>query len=235
MKVKVIGFNGAYPAAHGACSGYLVMEGSKCIMLDFGSGVLPRLTAFMDPGALTAIVMTHWHFDHGSDLLPLSYYLEINKRSLRLIGPTEPQPLRELLLDRPFEMADLSRTPEVEGLKLSAIRVAHPVPAYAVKLENTAGKTLVYTGDAVGGEGLAEFCREADLLICDASFTKAQWHEEMPHFSAAQAAELAREARVKRLMLTHFQPGADVKTLVREAREIYPDAFLARLDLTVEI
>ncbi len=65
------GFNGAYPVAYGACSGYLVMEGDKRIMLDFGSGVLPRLTAFMDPGSLTAIVMTHWHFDHGSDLSAL--------------------------------------------------------------------------------------------------------------------------------------------------------------------
>lgn len=235
MQVKVMGCSGAYPAANGACSGYLVTDGSRRVMLDFGSGVLPRLLAMMDPAELNAVVMSHWHFDHGSDLLPLNYYLDVNKRRLRLVGPPEPQPLREILLDRYFDMEDLTQTAEIDGLRLSCQRVKHPVPAYALKLINEAGKTLVYTGDAVGGEGLADFCRGADLLICDASFTKAFWHEGLPHFSAAQAGALAREAGVKRLMLTHFQPGADVKTLVNEAQEACPEAFPANLDLVVEL
>lgn len=230
-----MGLSGAYPAANGACSGYLVADGSRRIMLDFGSGVLPRLMALMDPSALNAVVMSHWHFDHGSDLLPLNYYLDVNRRRLRLVGPPEPQPLRDILADRYFDLEDLTQTFDIDGLRLSCQRVEHPVPAYALKLINESGKALVYTGDAVGGEGLADFCRGADLLICDASFTKAYWHEGLPHFSAAQAGELARAAGVKRLMLTHFQPGADVKTLVEEAREAYPDAFPARLDLAVAL
>ncbi len=235
MQVKVIGFSGAYPASNGACSGYLVVDGDRRIMLDFGSGVLPRLMAMMDPADLSAVVMSHWHFDHASDLLPLCYYLDVNRLRLRLVSSDEPQPLREMLLGRSFDLDNLSQTGEIEGLKLSSLRVKHPVPAYALKLTNETGKTLVYTGDAVGGDGLVDFCRGADLLICDASFTKAHWHEGLPHFSAAQAGELAREANVKQLMLTHFQPGADVKTLVREAREAYPTAFPASLDLTVEV
>ena len=234
MKVKVMGFSGAYPAAFGACSAYLVTEGEVRLMLDFGSGVLPRLTALMDPAELSAVVMSHWHFDHASDLLPLSYYLELNKRGLLLAGPPEAQPMREILAARPcFQMEDLLKTNEIAGLRLSAQRVDHPVPAYAVRLANREGKALVYTGDASGGEGLAEFCQGADLLICDAAFTRVRWREGLPHFSAAQAGELARAAGVKRLMLTHFQPGADVKTLVEEAREAYPGAFPASLDLTV--
>lgn len=235
MKIRVMGFSGAYPAANGACSGYLVTDGNRKVMLDFGSGVLPRLMAIMDPAALTAVVMSHWHFDHASDLLPLCYYLDVNKARLRLVGSTDPQPLREVLVERFFDMEDLAACKSIDGIALDALRVKHPVPAYAIKLVSEAGKVLVYTGDAVGGEGLVEFCQGADLLICDASFTKAYWHEGLPHFSAAQAGELARDAQVKRLMLTHFQPGADVRTLAAEAREAYPEAFPASLDLTIDL
>ena len=236
MKVSVLGYSGGYPQAGGACSAHLGTEGENRGMLDFGAGVLPRLMALMDPSALCAIVMSHWHFDHASDLLPLSYYLDMNQLTLRLVGPEEPQPLREIIaLREEVSLEPLLGTREIGGLRLAAQRVIHPVPAYALKLTNAQGKVLVYTGDAAGGEGLADFCRGADLLICDASFTRAQWHEGLPHFSAAQAGELAREARVKRLMLTHFQPGADVKTLVQEAREAFPDAFPASLDLAIEI
>ncbi|MDD4081134.1 MAG: MBL fold metallo-hydrolase [Eubacteriales bacterium] len=235
MKVKVMGFSGAYPAANGACSGYLVSDGDTRLMLDFGSGVLPRLMALMDPADLSAIVMSHWHYDHASDLLPLAYYIEINKLRLRLVAPAEPQPLRQLIAERSFELRSLAETGEAGGLRLESHPVKHPVPAYALKLTNAQGKVIVYTGDAVGGEGLKDFCREADLLICDAAFTRAQWNPNLPHFSAAQAGELARDANAKRLMITHFMPGADVKTLLKEAREAFPDAFPARLDLTVDI
>lgn len=235
MFVKVMGLSGAYPAANGACSGFLVTEGDSRLMLDFGSGVLPRLMALMDPAQLSAIVMSHWHFDHASDLLPLSYYLDINKLRLRLVGPPEPNPIEPLLRDRPFDFDNLLETHDIAGLRLEAQLVKHPVPAYALKLTNSQGKVLVYTGDAVGGDGLEDFCRGADLLICDAAFTRAQWHAELPHFSAAQAGELARAAGVKSLMLTHFMPGADIRTLVAEAREAFPKAFPASLDLTVTV
>lgn len=236
MKVQVMGCSGGYPQAHGACSGFLVSEGNTRLMLDFGSGVLPRLMALMDPAALDAVVMSHWHFDHASDLLPLSYYLDMNRLSLRLVGPEEPQPLRGILAQRAEpRLESLSQTDAIGPLRLNALRVHHPVPAYALKLTSAQGRMLVYTGDCAGGEGLADFCQGADLLICDASFTRAQWHEGMPHFSAARAGELARDARVKGLMLTHFQPGADVNTLVQEAREAYPDAFPASLDLIVQV
>ena len=235
MKVRVIGFSGAYPAANGACSGYLVTDGDTRVMLDFGPGVLPRLMALMDPADLSAIVMSHWHYDHASDLLPLTYYAEINRLKIRLVGPSEPQPLRQLIAQRTFELENLADTHEIGGLRLEAHPVEHPVPAYALKLTNEEGRVLVYTGDAVGGEGLADFCRGADLLVCDEAFTRAQWQPGLPHFSAAQAGELAREAGAKRLLITHFIPGADVKALLREAREAFPGTLAASLGLVVEM
>ena len=51
--------------------------------------------------------------------------------------------------------------------------------------------------------------------------------------AARLAAEAARDAGVKGLVLTHFNPGGDLVTLLREARSVYPRAALAEAGLTV--
>ena len=75
MKLTVLGNNGPFPAAGGACSGYFVQHEDTRIQLDLGAGTLAALTKLTDPAALTALVFSHWHFDHCSDVLPLLYRL----------------------------------------------------------------------------------------------------------------------------------------------------------------
>ena len=234
MKCKVLGCNGSYPAANGACAGYLLMQGDDMLQMDMGCGVLPRLMALTDPANLGAVILTHWHFDHASDLLPLCYYLKINKLKLKVLAPPQTHPLREILTGNEYEFLDISKPRTISGFEITSIRVEHPVPAYAVRIQRD-GKCLVYTGDVAGGEGLAEFCRGADLLICDATFTKAQYKEGLPHFTSSSAGELARKAGVKRLMLTHIPPNGEEETLVREAKNEFPESFPARLSMNVEV
>ena len=75
----------------------------------------------------------------------------------------------------------------------------------------------------------------ADLLLADGLFPKAAWGEQKPHLSAAQCGELARDAGAKALVVTHLNPEHDPETLLREARECYPGADLARTGLSLEI
>ncbi len=232
MKLSVIGCDGSYPSANGACSGYLVEEGADALQLDLGSGVLSRLMAVRDPAGLGAVLITHWHFDHVSDMLPLKYYLLLTRRRLRVLAPPEPHPVRDLLQGEEFIFEDITQPAVIAGYRVSALSVTHPVPAYAVRIERE-GRSLVYTGDASGGKGLAGFCGGADLLVCDATFAQARQEDSLPHFSAAQAAALAREAGVKKLVLAHFQPGADHELLLREAQAVFPESVQARPGLSV--
>ena len=78
MRLTVLGCNGPYPAPEGACSGYLVEAEGAALQLDLGSGVLARLTGRMPPEELTALLFSHWHGDHCSDLLPLIYRLGLS-------------------------------------------------------------------------------------------------------------------------------------------------------------
>ncbi|MHC1785546.1 MAG: MBL fold metallo-hydrolase [Christensenellales bacterium] len=224
MKLTVLGCDGSYPGPDGACSGYLVTDAlGNSLLMDCGSGVLPRLTARMDPAELTALAITHWHNDHACDLLTLRYYLQIHKKRLIVYAPTEPAPLRALCEGAEFDLRDISQGFHLGELRASVLRVNHPLPAYAIKLAE-GGSSLVYTGDASATPGLQDFCRGADLLVCDATFTLAQWHDRLPHMSAAMAGALGAEAGVKRLLLTHCQPGSDHDLLLHEARAHYPAA-----------
>ena len=67
--------------------------------------------------------------------------------------------------------------------------------------------------------------------IIAARFGAGRTAAEKKHLTAAQAAKIAREAEVKRLGLIHYSPRyseRELKTLLGEAREIFPESFLTR-------
>lgn len=232
MKVTVLGMNGPYPAANGACSGYLVSSGEARVQLDLGCGTLAALTALTPPEGLTALVFSHWHFDHCGDALPLIYRLadQAGGRVLPVWGPAdETSPVRAALgLCPAVRLRDLAPGDclTLDGLRLTAFEARHPVPALMLRLEGE-GKTLCYTGDTNTVPGLTDFACDADLLLADGLFPQDMWAEGKPHLAAAMTASLARDAGAKRLVVTHLNPAIDPEGLLREARAIRPDAVLA--------
>lgn len=235
MELRIIGCDGSYPGALGACSGYLVDAGDQGkVLLDCGSGVMGKLMSFMDPASLDAIVLTHWHNDHASDLLVLRYYLQIVGVRLPLYAPLEGGALRSLCECPQFDLRDIAGGTAIKGLRVQAQAVAHAVPAYALRIAQ-GDKILVYTGDLTAIGQMAAFAEGADVLVCDATFTDAQWHEGMPHISARMAAQLALDAKVDQLVLTHCPPSNDAPTLLRQAREVFADSCSAAPDLIIRL
>ena len=139
------------------------------------------------------------------------------------------------LLENAFELHDIAQGGQIGCLRMTACPGRHPVPAYAARFENGDGRALVYTGDTNTCPALADFAKDCDLLLADGCFARAQWSAEKPHLSAFLAAEMAAQAGTKALLLTHFTPGYDADTLLREARLAYPAAQLAQMGLTVEV
>ncbi|MBQ7455376.1 MAG: MBL fold metallo-hydrolase [Clostridia bacterium] len=232
MKLTVLGCNGPFPAAGGACSGYLLEEGSTRVLLDCGTGTLARLTALVPPEALDAIVLSHLHYDHMSDMLPLIYALQGKEKRLIVYAPQEPASVRALLAGA-FDLRDIAQGGQIGPLRMTALPVRHPVPSYATRFE-ASGRAFCYTGDTNTCAGLAAFAAGCDLLLADACFPGALWAENKPHLSARLAAELAREAGAARLVLTHFRPDIPTETLLAEAREVFPAAMAAESSLTIE-
>ena len=132
MKLHILGINGPYPESNGATSGYLLEASNTLLQLDFGSGILARLMAKLPPDSLSAILLTHWHYDHAADLLILSYLLQQLNKTLRVYAPVdEASPLREIVAASPyFELTDVAPG-DAFTVGSCAVRVGearHPVP-----------------------------------------------------------------------------------------------------------
>ena len=69
MRLTVLGTSGGYPPPGSACSGYLVEEDDTRVWIDAGSGTFPRLLEHCAPNELTAILISHLHADHWTDLV----------------------------------------------------------------------------------------------------------------------------------------------------------------------
>lgn len=227
MKLMPLGVNGPYPAPGGAGSGYLLQTDDTNLLLDCGPGVLGRLLERISLKELDAVALTHLHYDHMSDMLSMCYALErTGRKKLPVYLPDEPRRVHVLLEEGPMDlhpMADFAWN----RLQVRALRAVHPVEAYSLRIESE-GRALVYTGDTTLNPPLAEFCRGADLLLADSGMLEREWHAKAPHLSARKCAELAREAGVGRLVLTHIAPGTAVQELLEEARPVFACTEAAR-------
>ncbi|NOR38276.1 MAG: hypothetical protein GQ580_01655 [Candidatus Thorarchaeota archaeon] len=90
---------------------------------------------------------------------------------------------------------------------------------------------IVYSGDTRPCQSLKQAATDADLLICEAMYTSehADLAEERGHTTAAAAAQLALDAGVKLLALTHYSPRyEDGAVIIKEALSINPNTILAR-------
>ncbi len=101
------------------------------------------------------------------------------------------------------------------------------------------GRRLVYAGDSRPCATVLEAARGADLLIHEATFAEEERERagETGHSTARQAAELARQAKVRRLALTHISArySREAPELLAEARELFPETVVARDGLTIDV
>lgn len=101
------------------------------------------------------------------------------------------------------------------------------------------GRTVVYTGDTRPHPPVILAAEGADLLVHEATFGDLEIARarETGHSTAREAAEVARRAGVRRLVLTHISPrySLDVGELVEEARTVFPEVTIAKDGMTVEV
>lgn len=99
-------------------------------------------------------------------------------------------------------------------------------------------RRYAYCSDTICLPGLAAQLRGVDLLFHEATFASDNLGraKETYHTTAVQAAELARSAEVKKLLIGHFSARyEDESVLLEEAREIFPETLLASEMLCVQV
>ena len=238
MKIHLLGVNGPFPESGGATSGYLLDTGRELIQFDLGSGVLSRLTARTAPEALSAICLTHWHYDHTADLPVLMYRLQALGKQIRIYAPEdESSPVFRLVSSEPSFLLTPVRSGDsfqIGNLSLTAGPARHPVPTVGYRI-HSAEADWGYTGDTNTHPDLVSFYQGCRLLLCDGLFSSETWSEQKPHLSASLAAQLALDAVCEQLVLTHLNPCISSRMLLEEARALHPRVTLAQAGGTLTL
>ena len=100
------------------------------------------------------------------------------------------------------------------------------------------GRKIIYTGDTRPYPEFAEFAANADLVIHEATFDDALAEKaaEDGHSTPTQAAQQAKTAKAKRLVLTHVSARySDANILLEQARKVFEDTQVAADFLKLEL
>jgi len=96
--------------------------------------------------------------------------------------------------------------------------------------EERPGIHLVHVGDVGRTEDLVQVCWQADALVIEATYMQeeSEMAREFAHLTANQAAQLAVQAQVKHLILTHISRRYRERDVLAEARAVFPESIVAR-------
>lgn len=168
----------------------------------------------------------------------------------------EARPLDHRIFAAGFRVETKARPGRVDAEKARALGLAGPqigalVRGEAVTTEagrvvepaeilgpERPGVAFAYCLDTAPCDGARKLAERADLVLHDATFGEElrERAEETGHSTARQAAEVARDAGAKRLLLTHFSARYETpEPLVAEARAVFENTDAAREVETVRL
>jgi ribonuclease Z len=92
------------------------------------------------------------------------------------------------------------------------------------------GTSLVVIGDVGRTKGLLPHIMDADAMVIESTFTseEADLAERFGHLTAAQSAQLAKDANIDDLYLSHISRRYRERDIVEEAQKVFPGAHVAR-------
>ena len=190
-QVTLLGTGSPLPTAEHAGPATLVRAGPAVLLVDCGRAVVMRLAAAgVLPVGLSAVLLTHLHSDHITDLndvITTHWVMTTGPTPLRVLGPPGTRQvvdgiLAMLALDQGYRQAhhaDLSHpmivdvtevgagtTLDIDGARLRVAAPDHrpvePTVGYRIECDGTA---VAIGGDGVPCAGLDELCSDADVYV----------------------------------------------------------------------
>jgi ribonuclease Z len=253
--VRIIGTDTVVPAA-GNDTACLLLNGD--CLVDAGWNAAIAMRAFgEDPMLVEYLFITHCHHDHYLGLPHLLFYQAMRRGErphrppLTIVGPKPDIGMvveRALAFLRHDQFPEVATLPHVvalqagDGFETPRFRVTtaptvHPVVGLCYRFADTAsGVALAVTGDTACHPPLAAHVAGVDLLVHEASRGPGESHpnDRGGHAGALDAARVARQAEVRRLLLVHF-PWAQRESVEAAARSLFPASRAARPGDRVEL
>jgi ribonuclease BN (tRNA processing enzyme) len=252
LRITVAGSSSSVPRIGRACSAYLLEDGGFRLSLDFGTGAFANMRKYADYDELDAVVISHMHADHFLDLIPLRYAIKYGARRRAKPLPLWTPPGGAAMLhtmtsafanegDDDFlasafdlrEFDPAKPLPIGDGT-LHFAHTTHYIDAYAIRYQRN-GSSVTYSADTAPDQRVVELARETDLFLCEATLLAGavEGGGLRGHSSAAEAAQMAADAGVHRLALTHYAEDATASDLDESARTIYRGDIVVADDHTI--
>jgi ribonuclease BN (tRNA processing enzyme) len=246
MKIRFLGTNGWYSSPTGDTPCILIDAQDQYVVLDAGNGMY-KLDNYITEDKPITLFISHFHIDHVSGLHTLPKFnfkqgidVYVGKGRAKdfetLVNPPftvgytfKPESISKLKTE--IRLHELSEDGESIPFRAAAIQQHHAYVNHGYRFE-LEGKTIAYTGDCGFTEAARKLAEGVDLLICECSNKKTEMPDTWGHFDPVQAATLAKEASVKKMILTHFgaEPYSsleDRKWAKQEAQKIFPATIAA--------
>jgi len=226
LTLTVLGCSGTYASPDNACSGYLVSDGATNVWVDTGSGTLANLQRHAALEGVDALVLSHEHPDHWTDLEGFFNVCRFvtGREGVPVYAPAGLKERTYNDDESPYfewrDIKDGSRA-EIGGLTFTFSRTDHGPETLAMRIDGS-GRSFGYSADTGPKWSLGELGPGLDLVLCEATFLQEQ-EGEAQHLSARQAGLSAKEAGAKRLLLTHIWPTTDKERSRAEAADAYGD------------
>jgi ribonuclease BN (tRNA processing enzyme) len=215
MRLTVVGCSGSAPGPDSACSSYLVEDQGFRLLLDLGAGASGPLQRYAAAPDIDAVILSHAHSDHWSDLTQLGYLRERNG-----CGPlpvTGPSDLPEVVWSHPDVFAAVVAEPGVfkAGPISGRLSLVEHGECWATRI----GDALCYTADTAPGTAIDELAAGCGVLLAEASGLDSDG--ALPgHLTAGDAGRIAARSGTRLLILTHLRAWQDHTQLLEEASRI---------------
>jgi len=247
--VTILGSGTCVPSLKRSSCSVLMETGGTKLLFDCGPGTMRRLleagTKIFD---ISFIFFSHLHPDHTGELVSFLFatkYPEIERRQkpLTIVAGSgfsefytrlknvygEWIELKPGLLNI-VEMDNKAKDSiDFGDFTVKSIPVEHSDESIAYRITGSGGKSVVYSGDTDFSDNLVTLAKNADILICESALPDEL--KVAGHLTPSLAGRIARQANVKKLVLTHFYPECDQVDIEKQCRKTWPGPLILAEDM----
>jgi len=211
MDIAFLGTNGWYDSGTGNTICTLISSEKYHILLDAGNGI-HKADRYIRDDQPVYLFLSHFHLDHIEGLHILNKFHFPG--GLSIFGQKGTRDVLNTIMNHPFtvpmaqlpfpvQVHELSEGPYKVPFPLECRFLMHAAPCMGYRFELD-GKVVAYCPDTGFCENAVLLAEDADLLIAECALRPGEESQIWPHLNPQTAARIARQARAKRLALTHF-------------------------------
>lgn len=221
----------------------------KNLLFDSGAGTIGRLMeAGLSISDVDYIFYSHLHPDHTGELVSFMFSSKHGRRIERskpltivagkgfsaffgglkkVYGKWIELP-NDLFCIKEMSVSGFDSM-KIDQIEIKTAPMNHSPESIGFRVTDNVGKSAVYSGDTDYSTELEKLAIGADVLICDSSMPDGMKHDG--HLTPSLAGEIAGNANVKKLVLTHLNPECDEVDMVAQCCRIFSGDVVLAYDL----